>query len=133
MRNLFSLDAHTCGNEHHATADSDGFGIVVRVDGVPRRARTYSDAVRLARDHIGRILEPAEQGGIPWGLRVTVPDGAAVYGEWPLVGRSGSQSFERTPLARIRSRWRESRPLSALDNAVEILRAYTSTSVRHAA
>lgn len=125
MSQLFSLDAQKCGPERHATAESDGFGITVSLDGEMVRARSTNDAIRIARDYIGEYLQPAERGGVPWGLRVTVSGGVAVYGEWPLVGGSGgSPDFQNTPLVRIRNRWHDSGPLSALANAIEIIRAY---------
>jgi hypothetical protein len=127
MSHLFSLDAHRCGVERHARAEADGLGITVDLDGQPVRARSGNDAIRIARDYIGEFLQPAERGGAPWGLRVTVSDGVAVYGEWPLSGGGGgSPSFQNTPLVRIRNRWRGSGPLSALANAIEIIRAYTA-------
>lgn len=126
MSQLFSLDAHRCGPERHAQASSDGLGITVSLDDEMIRARSVNDAIRIARDYIGEYLQPAQRGGMPWGVRVTVSDGVAVYGEWPLVGGSGtSPDFQNTPLVRIRNRWHDSGPLSALANAVEIIRAYT--------
>jgi hypothetical protein len=134
MSVLFSLDAQRCGPERHARAEDDGLGIVVDLDGHLTRVRSPQEALRVARDYIGEYLQPAQRGGMPWGLRVTVPDGTAVYGEWPLVwGGGGSATFQRTPLVRIRNRWHDSGPLSALANAVEIIRAYLPGRGRRAA
>jgi hypothetical protein len=127
MAHLFSLDAQRCGPARHARADADGLGgITVDLDGQQIHARSTNDAIRIARDYIGEFLQPAQRGGIPWGLRVTVSGGNAVYGEWPLVGSGGggSPSFQSSPLVRIRNRWHDSGPLSALANAIEIVRAY---------
>jgi hypothetical protein len=126
MSHLFSLDAQKCGIERHTSAEADGFGITVSLDGEMVRARSTNDAIRIARDYIGEFLRQAERGGVPWGVRVTVSGGTAVYGEWPMVGGGGGDpSFRNTPLFRIRNRWREGAgPLSALANAVEIIRAY---------
>jgi hypothetical protein len=122
---LFSLAAQKCGIERHVTAEADGFGITVYTDGIPTRARSGAEAISISRDYIGEFLQPAQHGGVPWGLMVTVPDGVAVYGEWPLSGRgSRSPSFENTPLVRIRNRWHDSGPLSALENAIQIIREY---------
>lgn len=134
MSQLFALDAQKCGNERHARADADGLGITVYTDGHPHHARSSSDAIKIARDYIGEFLRPAQRGGIPWGLRVTVQDGTACYGEWPLTGGGGgSASFQKTPLVQIRNRWHDSGPLSALENAAQIIRAYASKPVRRAA
>ena len=124
MSQLFSLDAQRCGAERRVHADADGFGLTVYTDGTPVRARSVNDAIRVARDYIGEFLQPAERGEIPWGLRVGVSDGNAAYGEWPLAGRRGGDEFENSPLVRIRRRWHDSGPLSALANAIEIIRAY---------
>lgn len=126
MSHLFSLDAQKCGYERHARADADGFGaITVNLDGQQLHARSTNDAIRIGRDYIGEFLQSAQRGGTPWGLRVTVSGGTAVYGEWPLVGGGGrSPSFQNSPLVRIRNRWHDSGPLSALANAIEIVRAY---------
>jgi hypothetical protein len=126
MSQLFSLGGQKCGLERHATAEADGLGITVSLDGEIVRARSTNDAIRIARDYIGEFLQSAQRGGRPWGLMVSVSGGNAVYGEWPLLGGGGgSPDFQNTPLVRIRNRWHDSGPLSALANAIEIIRAYT--------
>jgi hypothetical protein len=125
MSQLFALEAQKCGTERHTEAVPDGHAIIVYLDGQPVAARSSNDAIRLAHDYIGEFLKSAQRGGAPWGLRVTVPGGVAVYGEWPLVGGGGgSPDFRNAPLVRIRNRWHDSGPLSALENAIEIIRAY---------
>jgi hypothetical protein len=127
MSQLFSLDAQKCGLERHASASSDGFGITVHCDGHPIHARSTGDAIRIARDFIGEFLQPAQRGGIPWGLRVAVAGAQAVYGEWPLIpggGRTDGRPDD-SPVARIRREYSErSGPLGALENAIRIIRAY---------
>lgn len=133
MSQLFSLDAQRCGIERHADAQADGLGIAVSLDGQLVHARTVNHAIRVARDYIGEFLEPAQRGGMPWGLRVTVVEGVAVYGQWPLGGGGGgSPSFQNTPLVRIRNRWHDSGPLSALENAIQIIREYAPRGRRAA-
>lgn len=135
MSQLFSLDAQKCGVERHARAEADGLGITVYTDGHPHRTRSSTDAITIARDYIGEFLRSAQGGGTPWGLRVTVNDGVAVYGEWPLVpSAGGNPSFQSTPLVTIRNRWRDASALSALENAIQIIRAYVGRpSARRAA
>jgi hypothetical protein len=134
---LFSLDAQVAGQERHTYAEFDGTGMTVFCDGQPQVARSGTDAIRVARDYIGEFLRHADRPGFgAWGLHVTVSDGTAVYGEWPLAGRgSGDPNFQRTPLVRIRNRWHDSGPISALQNAVDILREYVphGSSARRAA
>jgi hypothetical protein len=131
LSQIFSLAAQKAGLERHVQAELDGSGITVYRDGTPVVARTGNDAIRIARDYIGEFLQPAQRGGIPWGLRVSVADGQAAYGEWPLSGGGPpSQSFRNTALFRIHDRWHDSGPLSALENAIQILREYVPRGSR---
>lgn len=68
MSQLLSLDAQRCGQERHATAEADGFGITVRLDGHPVQARRATDAIRIAWDSIGEYLKPAQRGGRSHGV-----------------------------------------------------------------
>jgi hypothetical protein len=135
MSQWFKRDAQRCGIEQHVTVTLDGFGgITVDRDGDLAHTRSPNEAIRAARDYIGEFLQPAQRGGQPWGLLVTVPDGVAAYGEWPLSGGGGrSPSFQNTPLVRIRNRWQDSGPLSALENAIQIIREYVPRGRRAAA
>jgi hypothetical protein len=130
---MFRLQTQVLGTEHSVTADADGYGgITVHFSGGVRRVGSSSEAIRIARDDIGDFLRRAQRPGVPWGLLVVVPDGQAVYGEWPLSGGgAGSPSFQQTPLAQIRNRWHDSGALSALENAIQIIREYAPK--RHAA
>ena len=124
---MFSLDAQVCGATRSTRAEQDGSGgITVYTSAGPRRARNVNDAIRLARNDIGEFLLPAQRGGRPWGLRVQVGGVAAVYGDWPLLAGPSGGRPDNSLVTRIRSRWHDSGPLSALENAVEIIRAYLS-------
>lgn len=134
MSQLFALDAQKAGVNRHVDAQADGLGITVHTDAGPVSARNVNDAIRVARDYMGEYLKSAQRPGVPWGLRVTVSGGVAVYGEWPLSGGGGGDvTFQNTPLVRIRNRWEGSGPLSALENAVAIIRAYAPSASRRAA
>ncbi len=122
---MFSITAQVVGVERSAQVKSDGLGITIQTDAGLCRAGSWNEAVRIARDYIGEHLRPAHRPGVPWGLRVTVPDGSAVYGEWPLVsGPPPSSAFEQTPLSQIRRRHDGSSATAALENALAIVRAY---------
>jgi len=132
MTQLFSLAAQKAGFEAHVNAEADGLGIALNTDAAPIRVRGTDAAIRAARDYIGQFLEPARRGGIPWGLLVTVSEGVAAYGEWPLSGAGGgSPSFQQTALVQIHKRWHDRGPLSALENAIEIVHAYNRRPARH--
>jgi hypothetical protein len=122
---LFSLQLQVAGFNHHATAISDGTGITVQTDSGPRAARTMGEAMREAREYVGPFLHDAERRKLPWGLLVSVSGVSAVYGAWPLLpGRSGSVSEEL--VAKIRRQYKDGSALAALENALRIIRAYTS-------
>lgn len=126
MSQLFQLEAQKAGFERYARAEADGFGITLYRDADPSRVSSPDEAVRAGGEYIAEFLRPAARGSIPWGLRVVVPGGVAVYGEWPLAGGGGgSPSFRKSPIVRIRERWHDSGPLSALENAIQIIREYT--------
>lgn len=132
---VFVLEAQVLGNPHTTRADRDDSGtIVVITSSGPHRARSVNDAVRIARQDMGEFLLPAQRPGRPWGLRLEVAGVQAVYGEWPLFpGRSDGRR-DNSLVTRIRSRWNDGRgPLSALENACEIIKAYLGSSGRAAA
>ena len=72
---------------------------------------------------------------MPWGLRVEVSGAQAVYGEWPLIAGGGRVDGrpDDSPVSRIRREWRDGKPLSALENAIRIIRAYAPGARRAAA
>jgi hypothetical protein len=76
------------------------------------------------------LLPPDECWGLPWGVLVTVSGGATAYGEWPLSDGGGSPTFQKSALVRIRRRWHDHGPLSALENAIEIIHAYNRRPAR---
>jgi hypothetical protein len=65
MSQLFSLAAQKAGFQAQASAEADGHGILVTTDAGATRVRTVDAAIRVARDHIGRFLEPAQHAGSP--------------------------------------------------------------------
>jgi hypothetical protein len=131
---IFRLAAQVLGTQRSAAATGDGTGYVVQTDAGPLAARSLNEAIRLARDHIGRFLHEADRRHATWGLLVQVGEVSAVYGDWPLLPAAGPPSTRRTSLvARIRDRWRGGSAISALENALEIVRAYAATGGRDAA
>jgi hypothetical protein len=121
---FFNLDAQVLGTKRSVRAEVDGLGIVVHYSEGIRRVRSWGDAIRVAERDIGEFIRPAGRPGVPWGLRVSVPDGTAVYGEWPLLPGPPSPDFRRSLLSRIRDRLSGPSASSALENAVAIITAY---------
>jgi hypothetical protein len=125
----FSLNAHVCGQPRSATATFDGLRYTVSLASGDVHARSLEQAIRIARDEIGRFLVSASRGDRPWGLTVSVGSVSASYGD-PHPGAvpqlSGPRADPNSLVARIRSRWRDGdSPRSAVENAIEIIRAYS--------
>ena len=122
---VFSLQAQVCGEQRAVSVDSDEYGYVIQTANGPVHARALSQAERIAHHDMGEFLRLAHRRGVPWGLYVRVGEIAAVYGEWPLLPGPTSPHRAETPVSKLRREWRESSgALGALENAVQIVRAY---------
>ena len=122
---VFSLQAQVCGHQLSVTVSDAGGRLIVETASEQWSAQSLADAERVAGRQVGLFLQRAQRRGIPWGLYLSVGQVAAVYGDWPLLPGPASPRASETPLSRIRSRWRPSDgPLSALENAMAIIRAY---------
>lgn len=131
---MFKLTAQVLGTTHSVSAETDGAGgITVTTSSGPVRARNINDALRIARRDMGEFLLPAQKPGRPWGLLVQVAGVQAVYGDWPLFPGRPDGRPENSLVRRIRARWHDSEPISALENALEIVKAYLGSSGRVAA
>lgn len=132
----FSLTAHICGEELSVSARDDGTGWVVHSSSGSRATRRFQVALHLARDEVGTYLTHARRDQ-PWGLVVTVGGASALYGTpHPAAGVSigGPPGDPNSLIARIRRRWRDGdSPVSALENAVQIIRALAESPARAAA
>jgi hypothetical protein len=99
-------------------------------------AGRFKTALRLARNEIGHHLRRARRDQ-PWGLVVQAGGASAIYGTPnPAAGvvLGGAPGDPNSLIARIRRRWRDGdSPISALENAIEIIRALVEPSRRAAA
>jgi hypothetical protein len=122
---LFSLDAQVLGIEHHISVEDTAAGLIVSTSNGRTRARSFSEAARIAARELGSFLERAQRQDLPWGLKVAVGPVAAVYGSWPLLPGPAEPRPRPSLIARIRQLWRDTDgPLGALDNAIKIVEAY---------
>jgi hypothetical protein len=132
----FSLTAHICGHELVASAYNDGTGWVVETPAGQQAAGRFETALRLVRNEIGSYLKHARREQ-PWGLVVQADGSSAIYGTPnPAAGvvLSGPPGDPNSLVARIRRRWHDGdSPVSALQNAIEIVRAVIERSRRAAA
>lgn len=123
----FELSAHFLEHRRKVSASFDGISWTVTGDSGPVAVRNLDQAIKVAHQQVGQLLRPVGRRG-GWGLRVEVASVAASYGEPdPLepVLPGGGRVDPNSLVARIRSRWQAGdSPESALDNALEIVRAY---------
>jgi len=96
----------------------------------------FQTALRLAHNEIGHYLRRARHDQ-PWGLVVQAGRSSAIDGTPnPAAGvvLRGRPDNPNSLVARIRRRWREGdSPLSALENAIDIIRTLVERSHRAAA
>jgi hypothetical protein len=125
---IFSLAADVCGTEQQVSADHTRAGIVVFLPAGQVRARTISEAVRIAARQTDLFLQSAERPGVPWGLQVSVAGISAVYGMWPpLMGPPIDANSRVSEAARIHKLWRDGDgPMAALENACKIIEVYAA-------
>lgn len=99
----------------------------------------FSHALNAVRDYLGPFLAPAEQRrDLPWSLSVSVRAGTAFYGTRPPhFGGGGGGGVPVEPselLVKIRQRYEEGDgPIAALQNALQIGRAYAPEPERRVA
>lgn len=126
MEDGFTLIAHVAGRKRQVIAQLDGYSFTVTTTDGQVAAHSLHGALNVAREHLGRFLASASPPGIAWGLYVSVGTVQASYGQWPQPpGPSGPPAAPDSLVAKIHSRWNGS-PRGALENAIEIIEAYTA-------
>lgn len=133
--NGFRLQAHNAVERRSISAEFDGISYTITRDDGQFHAPNIQQALRAARDYLGQFLTQAQDG--PWGLAVFVAQVSAQYGE-PFPGEAPGLPGNPLPstelVVRIRSRWEDGdSPRSALENAIEIIKAYSELPRRRAA
>jgi hypothetical protein len=132
----FELRAHFLGTRRSVSAAPDGFGWQVQTDSGHLEARSLEQAIRIAEQHTGELLRRVERRP-GWGLSVIAGPASASYGEpdpLQVALPGGRPASSDSLVARIHSRWNPgSSPVSALQNAVQIIRAYLGSGRGRAA
>jgi hypothetical protein len=132
----FELRAHFLGTRRSVSAEPDGFGWQVQTDSGRLEARSLEQAIRIGEQHIGELLRRVERKP-GWGLTVTAGSASASYGEpdpLQVALPGGRPASPDSLVARIYSRWNPgSSPVAALQNALQIVRAYLGSGRGRAA
>lgn len=131
----FELQAHFLGARRSVSATADGYGWQVTTGAGTMAVGSIEQAIKVARQHIGEFLRKIDRKP-GWGLRVQVGSVAASYGDPDPeeVVFPGGPADPNSLVSRIRNRWQPGdSPLAALENAIEIIKAYAGRSRRQAA
>lgn len=131
----FELRAHFLGTRRSVSAAADGYGWQVTTEAGTVAVSSVEQAIKVARQHIGEFLRRVDHKP-GWGLRVQVGSVAAPYGDPDPeeVVFPGGPADPNSLVSRIRNRWQPGdSPTAALENAIEIIRAYAGRSRRQAA
>lgn len=130
----FELKAHFLGVRRSVSAEATGLGWQIETDSSRFEVRSFERAVQAAEQHIGELLRRV--GRKPgWGLRVVAGPASALYGDPdPLAPAmpGGPPAPPDSLVARIHPRWTPGdSPVAALQNALQIVRAYLGSSGQH--
>jgi hypothetical protein len=134
---MFTLSAQVLCDQRTVSAEQDALGITVTTSRGLQHARILNEALRLARDDLGEFLQRGDRAGVPWGLCVSVAGISAYYSDVRFCRSAGSGGggLPSTELVvRIRRRWHVNQgPTAALENALDIVRAYLGGRSEHRA
>jgi hypothetical protein len=133
---MVSFAAEILARTRSASITTTPDGFCVTLDGPSATYSRCAQALNVAREHLGRFLATAErQRDLGWRLTVTVAAGSATYGTLPAqFGFGGRPVAPDEQLVRIRGRYHDGDgPIAALQNALQIARAYPPESARAAA
>jgi hypothetical protein len=134
---MFTLSAQVLCDQRTVSAEQDVLGITVTTSRGLQHARILNEALRLARDDLGEFLQRGDRAGVPWGLCVSVAGISAYYSDVRFCRSAGSGGggLPSTELVvRIRRRWHVNQgPTAALENALDIVRAYLGGRSEHRA
>jgi hypothetical protein len=127
---VFELNAQFIEETASVTVDRWNGAYVLRSDGETRPARDLGQAIRLACEYIGPLMECGDRLGEGWGLLVTAGRACVGYGNWP-AGPPAKPSPELEGLRRILREYRPSDGArAALSNACRVIEAYAERAPR---
>jgi nitroreductase len=122
---IFELKAQFIHENASAIAERQGRMLVVRTTTHSRRVRDLSQAIRLACEAVGPLMERGDKTGEGWGLLVTVGTVCVAYGNWP-AGSPGRPDPRLEDLRRILAEYHaRDGARAALANATKVIEALT--------
>ena len=128
---IFALHAHVVGESRMVTVSNDGTGLVIDRDGDLAAGQSLDQAISAARAYVGELLMKAQRPEQVWSLTLRVGTITVPYGEQPpitVIPRGGRPIPRTDVVSRIFSDYQEGDgPRRALENAIRILRAVTSS------
>lgn len=134
---IFELQAEFIDQRASARAERTPHGLIVTtIDGHCQRATGLPQAIRIACQEVGPLMERGDRMGEGWGLMVAVGRVSVGYGEWPTGPPPRQPRPQDDLLRRILAEYRpRDGARGALDNAVKVIRAYAdrATSLDQAA
>jgi hypothetical protein len=134
---VISFNATVMSKSLTASVAATPEGYLVGTNGIRNLYPRSSRALNAVRDYLGSFLGMAERNReLAWSLSVSVSAGTAFYGTRPptFAGGGGVPVAPAEQLVKIRERYSEGDgPIAALQNALQIARAYPPDAARRAA
>lgn len=133
---MISFNASVMSESRSASVALTLDGFRVGTDGNGHLYARFTHALNGVRDYLGPFLgTPERNHDLAWCLSVSVSAGTAFYGTRPpQVGGGGVAVAPAEQLVKIRERYSEGDgPIAALQNALQIARAYPPDSAQRAA
>jgi hypothetical protein len=128
---IFAMHAHVLGETRLVAVSNDGSGLTINRDGDLAVAHSVDQAISSARAYIGDLLIKAQRPEQVWSLTVRIGTITVPYGAQPpitVIPRGGRPIPRTDVISRIFADYQEGDgPRKALDNAVRIVRAVTSS------
>ena len=125
---IFELKAQFIHQSASAIAERRGRMLVVSTTTDSRRVRDLSQAIRLACETVGPLMERGDKIGEGWGLLVTVGTVCVAYGNWP-AGLPGRPDPRLEDLRRILAEYHpRDGGRAALANATKVIEALARNS-----
>jgi len=128
---IFELQAQFITDHATARAERTHLGLIVMTtDGGRQRARGLCQAIQIACQEAGPLMERGDRAGEGWGLMVAVGPVSVAYGNWPGGQQPRRPRPEHDLLRRILAEYRPGDGArGALKNAARVIRAYGDSGV----